>query len=109
MGVVPDASDDRDLQGRNDRDAIRSRPRSQDRPGFQSVRIDPSQGGIAAVRNQNAAFVCNDARCFWKAAQRGKVTARVSVNHFNTVPSHVRNENAAALGFESSMVKPCTK
>jgi hypothetical protein len=50
-----------------------------------------------------------DARRFWKTVERGKVPVGISVNYLETVPSHVRNENAAALGFESSMVKRSTR
>jgi len=73
------------------------------------VRIDPSHAGTAAARDQNAAFACYNACGFWKAVERGNVSVGVSLNHLKTVPSHVRNENAAALGFESAMVKRCTK
>jgi hypothetical protein len=69
------------------------------------VRIDPSQAGTAAVRDQDATFAGDDPCRFWKAVERGNVPVGVSVNHLKTVPSQVRNENAAALGFESSMVK----
>jgi hypothetical protein len=69
------------------------------------VRIDPRQAGTAAVRDQDATFARSDARRFWKADQRGKVPAGVGVNHLKTVAGHVRNENAAALGFKSSVVK----
>jgi hypothetical protein len=109
VGVVADTSDDRDLQRRNDRDAVRSWPGLQDCPGFQSARIDPSHAGSAAVRDQDAASACDDARRFWKAVECGNVPVGVSVNHLKTVPSQVRNEDAAAFGFESSMVKRGTE
>jgi hypothetical protein len=105
VGVVPDTSDNGDLQGRNDRDAIRSWPGIQDRPGFQSAGIDPRQAGTAAVRDQDAASASNDACGFWKAAQRRNMLVSVNINHLKGVPSRVRNEDAAGLGFKSPMVK----
>jgi hypothetical protein len=69
------------------------------------MRINPSQAGTAAVRDQDAAFACYDARGFGKAVERGNVSAGVSVNHLKTVPSHVCNKNAAGLGIKSPMVK----
>jgi hypothetical protein len=70
VGVVSDAGNDRNLQGRNYRGAVWSPPGIQGRPGFKSARVDPSHAGAAAVRDQNAAFSRNDAGCSWKALQR---------------------------------------
>ena len=93
------------LQGRNDRDAVRSRSGIQDGPCFEGARIDPSQAGTATVRDQDGASACNDARRFGKAAQRGKVLAGIDVYHLKTVPGRVRDENALGLRFKSPMVK----
>jgi hypothetical protein len=106
---VPNASDNRYVQLGHERDAIWSRPGIQSGPGLQCVRINPSQVGTAAVRDQDATFACDDACSFWKAVERGNVPVGVSVNHLKTVAGHVRDENAAALGFESSVVKRCTR
>jgi hypothetical protein len=69
------------------------------------VCINPGQARASAVRDQDATFASNDARRFWKAAQRGKVPVSVSVNHLKAVPGCMRNENAASLGFKSPVVK----
>jgi hypothetical protein len=105
VGVVPDASDDGNPQGRNHRDAIRSRPGIQNPPGFQRSRIDPGQAGASAIRDQHTAFAGDDARCFRKAVQCSKVLAGVGINHLEAVSSRVCNENAAGLGFESPVVE----
>ena len=107
-GVVTDAGDDRGLQGRNDRDAVRSRPGIQERSGFPGARIDPSQTGAATVRHQRVAFGSNNARRFGKARQRDKVLAAVSVDHLKGIPGGVRDEDAARRGFKSPMVERCS-
>ena len=105
MSVVPDAGDDRNFQRWNECGAIRSRPGVEDFPGFQRVRIDPRQAGSATVRDQDVTLVRHDASGFGETAQRRDMPAGVGIDYLKAVPSRVRNENAAGLGFKSPMVK----
>ena len=105
MGIVPDAGDNPDLQGRNERGAVRSWRGLQDCPGFQRARIDEGQAGAAAVRDQDATIARNDAGGSRKSLQRRKVPVGIGIDNLKTVPSRVRNESAPRLGFKSTMVE----
>jgi hypothetical protein len=105
VGVVPDAGDDTDPQGRNERSAVWSRPGIQDSERFQRACSNRGEAGAAAVGNQDATVVRNDARRSRKALQRREVSVRVSVDHLKAVPIRVRDEHATGIGIEGPVVK----
>ena len=90
---------------RHDRDSVRSRSGIEYGPCFQSVRIDPSQACRSTVGDEDVTFVGDDACRFRKTVQCRQMAAGVMIDHLDAVPARVRQENAAALRLEGSMVE----
>jgi hypothetical protein len=90
---------------RHDRDPVRSRTGIEYGPCFQRVRIEPRQACGPSVGDEDVPFVGDDACRFRKAVQCREMAAGVMIDHLDTVPARVRQENAAALRLEGAMVE----
>jgi hypothetical protein len=102
---IPDAGGDRQTLPRHDRDAIWSRAGFEHGPRLQAACINPSQARCSTVGYKDDSIVRNNARGLREPSQCGDVSARVVVDHLDTVAVGMGHENPPGLWIEGAMIE----
>src|SRR5436309_529903 len=100
VGLIPDASRNGDAALRHDSNAVRSRPRFENRLRFQRQRVDPSQACSSAIGDQDYSFGGDDAGRLLESRQSRDVRAAIMIDHVDAITSRVRDEDTPAFRIE---------
>src|SRR5262245_36540109 len=69
------------------------------------MRIDPCQASRSTIGDKDVSVVGDNTGGFREAGQRCDMLAAIVIDHFDAVPSRVRDENAAAARIEGAMIE----